>query len=84
MAANVVAFSSLTDRPMTVELAEHVLKDVYPQGAPAPARGPDPALADTVGIDDPPPKGLSDQATTFAALDAVVRSGIWLSWSSTV
>ncbi|HLG09829.1 MAG TPA: chromosomal replication initiator protein DnaA [Gaiellaceae bacterium] len=32
----VVAFSSLTDRPMTVELAEHVLKDVYPQGDAAP------------------------------------------------
>jgi chromosomal replication initiator protein len=32
----VVAFSSLTDRPMTVELAEHVLKDVYPQGEEAP------------------------------------------------
>jgi chromosomal replication initiator protein len=28
----VVAFSSLTDRSMTVELAEHVLKDVFPQG----------------------------------------------------
>ena len=28
----VVAFSSLTDRAMTVELAEHVLKDVFPQG----------------------------------------------------
>jgi hypothetical protein len=27
------------------------------------------ALTDTVGIDDPPPKGLSDKATTFAALD---------------
>jgi hypothetical protein len=27
------------------------------------------ALADTVGIDAPPPKGLSDVATTFAALD---------------
>ena len=32
----VVAFSSLTDRPLTVELAEHVLKDVYPQGEAAP------------------------------------------------
>ena len=32
----VVAFSSLTDRSMTVELAEHVLKDVYPQGEAAP------------------------------------------------
>jgi chromosomal replication initiator protein len=32
----VVAFSSLTDRPLTVELAEDVLKDVYPQGAAAP------------------------------------------------
>jgi chromosomal replication initiator protein len=29
----VVAYSSLTDRAMTVELAEYVLKDVYPQGA---------------------------------------------------
>jgi chromosomal replication initiator protein len=28
----VVAFSSLTGRPMTVELAEEVLRDVFPQG----------------------------------------------------
>jgi chromosomal replication initiator protein len=32
----VVAFSSLTDRALTVELAEDVLKDVYPQGEAAP------------------------------------------------
>jgi chromosomal replication initiator protein len=32
----VVAFSSLTDRALTVELAEDVLRDVYPQGEPAP------------------------------------------------
>jgi chromosomal replication initiator protein len=32
----VVAFSSLTDRQLTVELAEDVLKDVYPQGEAAP------------------------------------------------
>jgi chromosomal replication initiator protein len=32
----VVAFSSLTDRSMTVDLAEHVLKDVFPQGEAAP------------------------------------------------
>jgi chromosomal replication initiator protein len=32
----VVAFSSLTDRPMTVDLAENVLRDVYPQGEAAP------------------------------------------------
>ena len=32
----VVAFSSLTDRPLTVELAEDVLRDVYPQGKAAP------------------------------------------------
>ncbi len=32
----VVAFSSLTDRPLTVDLAENVLKDVYPQGEAAP------------------------------------------------
>jgi chromosomal replication initiator protein len=28
----VVAFSSLTGRPMTVELAQDVLRDVFPQG----------------------------------------------------
>jgi len=32
----VVAFSSLTDRPLTVDLAEDVLRDVYPQGDAAP------------------------------------------------
>ena len=32
----VVAFSSLTDLPLTVDLAEDVLRDVYPQGAAAP------------------------------------------------
>jgi chromosomal replication initiator protein len=32
----VVAFSSLTDRVLTVELAEDVLRDVYPQGDAAP------------------------------------------------
>jgi chromosomal replication initiator protein len=32
----VVAYSSLTDRPLTVDLAERVLKDVFPQGAAAP------------------------------------------------
>ena len=31
----VVAFSSLTGRPMTVELSENVLKDVFPQGEAA-------------------------------------------------
>ncbi|MFL5931173.1 MAG: chromosomal replication initiator protein DnaA [Gaiellaceae bacterium] len=31
----VVAFSSLTGRPMTVDLAQDVLKDVFPQGEPA-------------------------------------------------
>jgi chromosomal replication initiator protein len=32
----VVAFSSLTDRALTVDLAEDVLRDVYPQGEAAP------------------------------------------------
>ncbi|HET7743747.1 MAG TPA: chromosomal replication initiator protein DnaA [Gaiellaceae bacterium] len=32
----VVAFSSLTNQPMTVALADHVLKDVFPQGDAAP------------------------------------------------
>ena len=31
----VVAFSSLTDRPLTVDPAEHVLKDVFPHGEAA-------------------------------------------------
>jgi len=31
----VVAFSSLTGRPMTVDLAQDVLKDVFPQGEQA-------------------------------------------------
>jgi chromosomal replication initiator protein len=31
----VVAFSSLTGRPMTVELSQEVLKDVFPQGEAA-------------------------------------------------
>jgi hypothetical protein len=31
----VVAFSSLTGRPMTVELAQDVLRDVFPQGEAA-------------------------------------------------
>jgi chromosomal replication initiator protein len=31
----VVAFSSLTGRPMTVDLAQEVLEDVFPQGEPA-------------------------------------------------
>ena len=37
----VVAFSSLTGRPMTVDLAQDVLRDVFPQGEPA--AGLDPA-----------------------------------------
>jgi chromosomal replication initiator protein len=31
----VIAFSSLTGRPMTVELSQDVLRDVFPQGEPA-------------------------------------------------
>jgi chromosomal replication initiator protein len=31
----VVAFSSLTDRPMTTELAQEVLRDTFPEGEPA-------------------------------------------------
>lgn len=33
----VVAFSSLTGLPLTVELAEQVLRDLFPQGNPVPA-----------------------------------------------
>ena len=31
----VAAFSSLTERPMTSELAQEVLKNVFPEGEPA-------------------------------------------------
>ena len=42
----VVAFSSLTGRPMTVELAQDVLKDVFPQGGAA--AGVDRAIQEAV------------------------------------
>jgi hypothetical protein len=35
------------------------------------------ALADTVGIERPPPKGFNDTATTFAALDTFVGSNFF-------
>jgi chromosomal replication initiator protein len=38
----VVAFSSLTGRPMTVELARTCLKDVFPQGEARRSRSADP------------------------------------------
>jgi hypothetical protein len=35
------------------------------------------ALADTIGIERPPPKGFNDTATTFAALDTFVGSNFF-------
>jgi hypothetical protein len=47
-------------------MTDRVLPNVFPTGSEQVFAG---ALADTVGVERPPPKGFSDTATTFAALD---------------
>jgi chromosomal replication initiator protein len=42
----VVAFASLTGRPLTAGLAAEVLGELYPQGAPAPGTAPVPTVED--------------------------------------
>jgi len=57
----------LADIPSGIAtMTDRVLPNIFPTTDPQEFAS---ALADTVGIDDPPPKGLSDKATTFAALD---------------
>lgn len=58
---------ALRDVPSGIAtMTDRVLPNVFPTGSEQLFTA---ALADTVGIDRPPPKGLSAVATTFAALD---------------
>lgn len=58
---------SLADIPSGLAtMTDRVLPNVFPTADQQEFAA---GLADTIGIDAPPPKGLSDQATTFAALD---------------
>jgi hypothetical protein len=58
---------SLGDVPSGVAtMTDRVLPNIFPTASQQEFAA---AMADTVGIDEPPPKGLSDRATTFAALD---------------
>jgi hypothetical protein len=58
---------ALRDVPSGVAtMTDRVLPNVFPTGSEELFTA---ALADTVGIDRPPPKGLNDTATTFASLD---------------
>jgi hypothetical protein len=47
-------------------MTDRVLPNIFPTGSEQVFTA---ALADTVGVERPPPKGFSDTATTFAALD---------------
>lgn len=58
---------ALRDVPSGIgTMTDRVLPNIFPTGSEQAFTA---TLADTVGIDRPPPKGLSDVATTFAALD---------------
>jgi hypothetical protein len=58
---------ALRDVPSGIAtMTDRVLPNVFPTGSEQLFTA---ALADTVGIDRPPPKGLNDIATTFASLD---------------
>ncbi|HEU5213134.1 MAG TPA: hypothetical protein VFU10_10225 [Gaiellaceae bacterium] len=59
--------SRLSDMPSGVAtMTDRVLPNIFPTGDDEVFSA---ALADTVGIERPPPKGLDQTATTFAALD---------------
>ena len=58
----------LVDVPSGVAtMTDRVLPNVFPTGDEQLFAA---ALAETVGVERPPPKGFEDRATTFAALDA--------------
>jgi hypothetical protein len=58
---------ALRDIPSGIAtMTDRVLPNVFPTGS---ERLFTAALADTVGVDRPPPKGLNEIATTFASLD---------------
>src|SRR5262249_22725551 len=57
----------LADIPSGIaSMTDRVLPTIFPSTSQQEFAA---ALADTIDIDAPPPKGLSDRATTFAALD---------------
>jgi hypothetical protein len=59
----------LTDVPSGVAtMSDRVLPNIFPTGDEQLFAA---ALAETVGVERPPPKGFEDRATTFAALDTV-------------
>jgi hypothetical protein len=55
-------------------MTDRVLPNIFPTTS---EQEFDAALAQTIGIDAPPPKGLSDKATTFAALDTFAGSNFF-------
>jgi hypothetical protein len=58
---------ALRDVPSGIAtMTDRVLPNVFPTGSEQLFTA---ALADTVGVDRPPPKGLNDIATTYASLD---------------
>jgi hypothetical protein len=55
-------------------MTDRVLPNVFPTSSEQVFSG---ALAETVGIERPPPKGLGDTATTYAALDTFAGSNFF-------
>jgi hypothetical protein len=55
-------------------MTDRVLPNIFPTTSDQEF---DATLAQTIGIDAPPPKGLSDKATTFAALDTFAGSNFF-------
>jgi hypothetical protein len=67
IAAGLELRSKLSSVPAGVAtMTDRVLPNVFPTGSEQVFTA---ALADTVGVERPPPKGFNDTATTFAALD---------------
>ena len=55
-------------------MTDRVLPNIFPTGSEQVFTA---ALADTVGIERPPPKGLNETATTFASLDTFAGSNFF-------
>src|SRR5437763_7377779 len=55
-------------------MTDRVLPNIFPTSSEAVFTA---ALAETVGVDRPPPKGFADTATTFAALDTFAGSNFF-------
>lgn len=55
-------------------ITDRVLPNIFPTSSESVFTA---ALGETIGIDRPPPKGFSDTATTFAALDTFVGSNFF-------